>query len=176
MITPAQIKLAVAAAALVGVGLATWWATSTVYQGKIDSILAKYALAQAEAADLRREVESKRSAVTVASAIEQAEVQTVIVEKIVKVKEEIPIYVQDTSACITYGLVRVLDAAVHGVGPAELPLPAGQSDDSCAPFGAVALARSVVHNYGLAHQNSGELTGLQQWVERQSNVAPARAP
>ena len=45
--------------------------------------------------------------------------------------------------CITYGFVRVLDAAALGVSPDSLPLPAGKSDDSCAPADPDALGRAI---------------------------------
>lgn len=69
-------------------------------------------------------------------------------------------------ACVPYGLVRVLDAAVLGRGPEALLLPAGVSDDTCAPVDAVALARNISANYGQCRINAAQLDALTSALQR----------
>lgn len=101
--------------------------------------------------------------VSLAHAVSQAQAQERVVYRTQKVLQEVPHYVtpaQDARGCVTYGLVRVLDAAALGVDPGTLQLPAGKSDDTCSPIAPSALASSVAGNYGVAWQNAEQLDGL----------------
>ncbi len=69
-------------------------------------------------------------------------------------------------ACVPYGLVRVLDAAVLGRSAESLALPAGQSDGTCAPIDAPTLARSIAANYGAARLNAAQLDALSATVSQ----------
>lgn len=73
----------------------------------------------------------------------------------------------DSRVCIPYGFVRVLDAAILGVRPDDLPLPTGASDDACAPVVASHLAAEIVANYGLARQNANQLDALIAYTDEQ---------
>lgn len=103
-----------------------------------------------------------------AAAVAQAQAQEKINRRTAAIVKRIPVYVtpkQDTSGCVTYGLVRVLDAAALGADPADLELPAGKSDDACAPVSWADLAASVVDNYGTGHQNAAQLDALIEDVQ-----------
>lgn len=116
-----------------------------------------------------------RDKVTLDAAVSRATSQQKIVTQTVTITKEIPAHVtpaQDARTCITYGLVRVFDAAAGGADPDTLSLPAGQSDDACAPVKASDLARSVAENYGSARDNADQLTALQGWVRQQGIVKP----
>lgn len=76
------------------------------------------------------------------------------------------------SGCVPYGLVRVLDAAASGRGAALLSLPAGKSDDACAPVTWAAVARSVVDNYYTARANIDQLNGLIGAINDMARVKP----
>ncbi len=105
--------------------------------------------------------------------------QQKVVTRTIKIREEIPIYVKDSSTCITVGLVRVFDAAVHGVDPAALDLAPGESNDTCAEIGADTLADAIVANFGIAHENAAQLDGLNDAVAAiiaQLEVARRQAP
>ena len=65
-----------------------------------------------------------------------------------------------TSACVPYGLIRVLDAAASGRTANSLLLPTGKSDATCSAIKWDALGRSVVANYYLARANATQLNGL----------------
>ena len=99
-------------------------------------------------------------------AVDEAKAQQQIATKTEIVVKEVPKYVPVASKCaVTIGFLRVLDAAVHGVDPANLPLPAGKSDESCADLDARALAVAVVRNYrDVCQANAQQLTSLQVWV------------
>lgn len=129
------------------------------------------AAAQKEAADLQHALDG----VSLKAADTQVIVQTEIVETTKTIVKEIPHYVPDTSSCITVGLVRVLDAAARGADPETLPLAPGQFNETCADVRASDLARNVAENYGRAHGNAAQLTGLQDWV-RGTAAALAAAP
>lgn len=90
-----------------------------------------------------------------------------IIRQTQKIIEEIPIYVQDDATCITWGLVRVLDAAAFSADPDSLDLPAGTANDACAGVGWRALAKTVVGNYGKFHETADQLSKLQIWVDEQ---------
>lgn len=117
-----------------------------------------------DAAVAKARADERRSAqLTQTSGETQVRVQTKIVDHTVTLIKEVPKYVtvqQDARSCVSYGLVRLLDAASSGRDPADLELPAGQSNDACAPVEASALAASVVENYGIARQNAAQLDGL----------------
>lgn len=105
----------------------------------------------------------------------EAKGQVQIVERFRTIEKEIPIYVQDDSRCITYGLIRVLDAAALGADPKDLVLPTGEHNDACAPVKASDLARNVAGNYEAAHRNSQQLGTLQTWaaeVQRLTSQEP----
>lgn len=133
-------------------------------------------LAQGRAAKL--EVTQQRAfnaAIAIARTAERAQAETdfkagmgafmrdqIIQKRTITLIQKVPTYVtqkQDV-ACVSYGLVRVLDAAVSGADPADLELPAGQSDDACSPVKPSDLARSVAGNYGVASQNAEQLNSL----------------
>jgi hypothetical protein len=65
-----------------------------------------------------------------------------------------------TASCVPYGFVRVLYAGSHGVSTDSLSLPAGKSDDACAPIGWAELATAILHDYGQANANAGQLNSL----------------
>lgn len=87
---------------------------------------------------------------------------------------EIPTYVtsaQDRSTCITYGLVRVYNAAVGQ--PDAIPLPAGKSNDACSPVKASALAAGIADNFGTAKDNADQLNKLEAYINSEKATADA---
>lgn len=163
-------KLILGGLLAVAMSFATWRVTSWVYQGDIAKIERDQVVALDKA---RADAAAKQHDADLVS-MKAGETQTVVQEKIVtkyiKIHDEVPIYVKDTSTCITVGLVRLLDAAALTADPADLHLNTGESNDDCAGIGSVALARSVSDNYGLAQQNAAQLTGLQDWVRAEKAI------
>jgi hypothetical protein len=156
------VGLAVAAIALVA---GTAWVTAEVKQGEIERMKAGYAKAEAEAVRQALERQKIQAGIDLKAAVEEAQKQIEIVTVTHTITKEIPIHVPLASKCaVTVGFLRVLDAAVHGVTPAGLPLAAGQSDDSCAATDPRTLALNIVQNYRTCEANAQQLTSLQAWV------------
>jgi hypothetical protein len=149
--------------ALIG---AYWGGNIAGHRAEREHWEAAQAKATAAAVQAALERRDKEHAITLAAAVHDAQAQERVVTRTLTITKEIPRYVKDTAGCITVGLVRVLDAAVHGADPAELPLAPGQFDETCAPITASALAEAVVRNYGACHGNAEQLTGLQVWIAR----------
>jgi hypothetical protein len=101
-------------------GLATAGTASRIYY---TGAIAKMELAAAQAKDKARDIHDDQQAGANAAVLDfsdhQAEVQPQIVTVTKTIVKEIPRYVQDTSACVTVGLVRVLNAAAIGTDPAN---------------------------------------------------------
>lgn len=184
-------QILIVAAFIAGLVLGGWAghsATQKAWQVKWDAHVA----ADAKEAAARKDAYDKAVADAVAkekaqaeantkAAVAEAEAQQKIVVRTQTTVKEVPTYVPtevDQRTCVTYGLVRVLDAAASGRSPADLELPAGQSDDACAPVTASALAANVASNYGVALQNAQQLDALieqqQSMVDRFNQGDPTR--
>ena len=159
-------------AKLIGLGVAalciafgSYWITAEIYQGRIAALKLGYKQAETDAVNAAKEIQAKQFGVAMASAIKEAESQQKIVTVTQVITKEIPIHVSNNSKCpVTVGFLRVLDGAVHGVSPSDLPLAPGQSDDTCAAIDPRTLALNIVENYRFCVANSNQLTNLQQWV------------
>lgn len=168
----ADAKKAIAKALLVLILTIVAAATGATLMGNYkDAKMAAYrsdvqrAAAEAKAAVIA-EAKAQQKAqddITLASAMANAEAQTKIITLTNDIIKEVPRYVtvtQDARTCVTYGLVRVLDAAATGRNPADLQLPSGVTDDACAPITASALAAGIADNFGIARQNAAQLDTL----------------
>jgi hypothetical protein len=125
-------------------------------------------LLEIAAVEAARKIQAAEDAVSLKSAVEEAKAQQQIVTRTETIVKEVPKYVPVASKCpVTVGFIRVLDAAVLGVSPADLPLPAGKSNDSCADIDAPAVATRIIANYsGVCEANARQLTSLQEWVRK----------
>ncbi len=139
--------------------------TADIYQGKIAEMKAGYIEAEKKAVELALARQKAQNEVDKNAAVNEAKAQNKIVEVTHTIREKVPVYVPTATKCaVTVGFVRVLDAAVLGVSPGDIPLAAGQSDDSCAAVDPRTLALNIVANYGACHANAQQLTSLQGWV------------
>lgn len=91
--------------------------------------------------------------------------------------KRIPVYVSTSPAppvgCITWGLVRLHDAAVLGVSPDDLPNPADQPDNACSSVADSDFAAAVADNYAAARANAEQLDALEADVSaRVAAAAP----
>ncbi len=148
--------------------------THAVDQNRYDALVISHAKADAKAAEASRKAQeaavaaaraTERATAVLAqeSALRAAAADQKIVYRTNTIIKEVPTHVTaqtDARVCVPVGLVRLLDAAALGVDPADLVLPAGQSDDTCSSVRASDLARSVVGNYGIARQNAEQLDQL----------------
>lgn len=143
------------------------WVGYRIESGKVAAIRTADAEAETQAVKLADSNRAAQDAVTLASALSEAEAQEKVITVTQTITKEIPAHVPpavDATVCVPYGLIRLLDASALQADPDSLSLPAGQSDGSCAPVKASALAQSVIANYGIAQSNAEQLTALQAWV------------
>lgn len=114
-------------------------------------------------------IQEQEADVSAAAAYREGQAQIQIVKVTTTLTKEVPIYVtqkQDAVACVSYGLVRVLDAAVLTANgtptdPAGLSLPTGVTDDTCTSLKASDLASAIIGNYGIAGANAEQLNALE---------------
>jgi len=171
----------VAALALVG---GTVYVTHHWDSASYEKLVAAQATAQAKAVTAQATKQKALDTTGTAAAASDAQAQVKIVDHYITVTKEVPTYVdkkQDLAAvapgaapgCISYGLVRLLDAAVLGVDPSTLALPAGQSDDACSPVEPSALAEGIAGNYSVAEQNAQQLNDLIAAAKAQAVIVAA---
>lgn len=147
---------------LVLAGAAGWFINGAIWEAKWQKHLRADERAVAAAVQAAREDERKQLKLQSQSGDTQAKVQRKEAEAARTIIEKVPYYVRETVtvSCVSYGLVRVLDAAALGLDPAELRLPAGKSDDACTGLTPADLARSVASNYAAARADAAQLDGL----------------
>lgn len=159
-----MLKTALISAAIAAVlsGAVVHRVTADHAQVKYDKLATSIQRANTAARAKGVQIATAQTQLSVNTAVAEGQAQERIVYKTRTIIEKVPQYVTVTQdrACVSYGLVRVLDAAAQGRDPAELQLPAGKSDDACSPVKASDLARNVAENYGISRQNSEQLDAL----------------
>lgn len=135
---------------------------------------------QAQAEHTARVQDNKQADISVHSAVKEGAAQQALAAVAATVKQKVPHHVHEPAApraigCVTYGLIRVLDAAALGIDPDDLALPAGKSDDACAPITNADLAAAVADNYASALSNAEQLNALEADIRaRVDATAPAK--
>lgn len=125
------------------------------------------AVSQAKISQTASDTISKNLAVNLAKQTQQLQDQ----QKVTVI--EIPKYVtlkQDATSCITYGLIRVLNATILQSSPDSIPLPSGKSNDSCTKINSSSLAESITDNYTQAEIAISEDTAWRNWYKQQAAV------
>lgn len=129
------------------------------------SALDEQKLAASEAAfkvaEAVQKSEQTASKIAVSRAVAEAKAQQDVLLKTITIQEKVPVYVQDNAHCITYGLVRVLNAAARGTDPSAVSDAAGQPDDACAPVSWRDFARDLTDDYGAGRANAEQLNQLE---------------
>jgi hypothetical protein len=156
------IKLAVIGLVFLAYTASVAYLTHRVDASKYQALELQYAQAQAEAVAAAQAEQKRLDAIATDAAKKEAATQAALTAHVRRQLAEVQKHVKTLGprGCVTYGLVRVLDAAVHGVIADSLALPAGKSDDACTGIDAATLARSVVDNYGTAKLNAEQLNAL----------------
>lgn len=171
--TSLVVILALGAASVYAAHVAT-----EIGNGKLATVEAADATAQAAAVSKAAAIQKAQDALSLKDQAHESAAQVRIVTRTQTITKEVPTYVtvaQDARGCITYGLVRLHDAAALGVDPGTLQLPAGKSDDDCTSLKASDLAAGIVSNYGVAHQNAEQLNALIADVKARAATLPATA-
>lgn len=70
------------------------------------------------------------------------------------------------SKCITYGLLRVVNAAAKQTAPESFQLPRNKTDFDCSSVSSVELSKSIITNYGTANRNSEQLNALISYLQK----------
>ena len=173
MPTFSLIKLVFTAAWCVVLAGSAAYITHRVDASKLEKVELQYAQAQTKAVTEAKALQAQEEGISLSAAVAEAQAQQKIVTVTQTITKEVVRHVTDHSDCITYGLVRVLDAGTNGVDPDTLALPAGKSDDACAPVTASSLATGVLNNYGLARANAEQLNALEAWVTATTQASHA---
>lgn len=143
-----------------------------IYVPQIDAkqkVFDDYKLAQKDViANARADAaarQHKQDLIAQAAAVDEAKAQQAAEDANHKLKETIYVHVADTAHCITYGLVRVLNAAAAGASdPGDLGIAPGKSDDACAPVSWRAFAADLIDDYGSGIKNAEQLNRLEDTV------------
>lgn len=139
------------------------WLTHRIDLVSYQKLELHYAQAEKEAAEKARAEQERLDNLAVQAAQGENRRQAKIAATVQSQLRKVKVYVkrlEDERGCIPLGVVRLFDAAVHGVEPERLPLPAGKSASSCSGLVADDLARSLVGNYGTARANASQLNAL----------------
>ena len=145
-------------------------------QTRIATIQRDDARAKTEALAIAADRMRRADAISLQSAVAEAASQHRLADQKSLIAKEVRRHVASDISyrlCIPFGLVRVLDAASLGADPDTLSLPAGRSDDTCAPVAADALAENVAANYATARANAEQLNALQAWINAEADAANA---
>lgn len=160
-----SIKLYALLAVFFATAAASSYVTHRFDEAKLEKMELAYAQAQAAAVAQAQAIQGAEDKVSLDAAVAEAAAQQKIVTQTVTVTKEVVRHVTDRVACVSVGLVRVLNAEVRGVSPDAIPLPAGKSDGSCSGVTNSQLAVSILDNYGLARANAEQLSALEAWVQ-----------
>lgn len=157
------LKLAGICVAVAAVAFATFQVVHAFDNVRYSHLETQVADARTAGVQHARAQESAQATVSAASEEKEVQAQAHLTWEAKVVHDKVIVHVHDKSpptGCVTYGLVRVLDAAVLGADPDALQLPAGLSDESCAPVTNTDLARAVSDNYAVARSNAEQLDAL----------------
>lgn len=106
-----------------------------------------------------------QKALTKTDAAAETTAQAKIVYQIRTIIKKVPTYVSRSPAppvgCVTNGMLRLHDAFVLGIDPADIHPPAGLADSTCSTVAPSDFMAAVGNNYGLARQNAQQLGDLE---------------
>lgn len=74
------------------------------------------------------------------------------------------------AGCVTYGFARLLYAGAHGVEPDSLPIPSGESVDTCTALKPSELASAVAQDLAAGYGNGHQLDQLIAAVKRNNAI------
>lgn len=167
-LSPLAIKLYCIGAGLAAIVVAGLVIVHSIRADAVKTIVAQDTAhaAQVDAAGAR--IDAAQSAIDAHSADTAAVHQVTLAQQAAVIKSKVRSHVHEPAptaprivGCVTYGLVRQLDAAALGVDPDTLALPAGATDDACAPIENADLASVVGDNYATYRRVAQELSDLQ---------------
>lgn len=157
----AEIKLGLLTAWTLAVMLGAAVITHKVDNARYEALELKYKTAEAEGLKAAAAEQAKIDEIARQAAQADAEGQRQLADSLRVQLAEVPVHVSvKRIPCVSYGFIRVLDAAVLRTTASGLRLPAGGADDACAPVTADTVAKSVVENFGACNANADQLDRL----------------
>lgn len=167
ILTGSSVKIIAILCVVVGLIGSGAYVEHKVDLGTINALKASYAQAEAtalqEAATRQKKLDDDSAQADKDALVAATTLTASLQDQLARIPNHVTV-IKGPGNCITYGLLRVLDAAVYGSDPASLNLPAGKSDGSCSGVDAPTLARIVVGNYGKYKLTAQQLTELQAYV------------
>lgn len=158
---PGLVLVAASSALVAAVAFGAGWKLEhDLAAGRYAKLELSYAEAKEKAIEAARQEQRRYDDIATEAARREASAQAKEASTARRRLLEVQKHVKDNSACISWGFVRVLDAATHGVLADNLPLAPRKSDDACSGFTASQLARSVSDNYAQARGNAIQLDAL----------------
>lgn len=167
-------KLYFIAGAVVALMAGAGWTVHKVDSARYKALELSYSQASLKAAQQAVKLAAAEAKLTHEHSAAESKAQSTISADTSERIREVPKYVTTyrDRACVPYGLIRVLNASVYGVLPEDLHLPAGKSDDACAPVSAADFAGWIIDNFGRAKANAEQLDALNAYlVAREKDVA-----
>lgn len=158
------LKIGGVAACVLAVAFASYEVTAAFKDAKVAKLQAADAAAGQAAEHHARTVEVGQANLSTATSTHEATAQATIDAKARVIHDKVYVHVKDhlpPSGCITYGFLRSLDGAGLGLDPADVGLPAGQSDDACAPLSAADTAAAIGDRLSDARKNAEQLDALE---------------
>jgi hypothetical protein len=155
-----------------GAGGLAIWLTAAVKDHEIDNLKLADAQAQVFAIQDAAAWQHAQDQIALTAAVREAQAQVQIVHDHDTITKEIPVYVKDTSTCITYGLVRLLHSAAAGSDPAADTYTAGKPDDACAPLSWSSLAADYSDDLATGRSNAEQLDALIEYDRKLDEVKP----
>lgn len=148
-----------------------------------DGVIKGMQLADAKAAAAAQQqatvITQKDAQLAQANGTAEAAVQQALTVHAQVITKEVPRYVtahQDATGCVTWGMLRVHDAAVLGVDPATVQSPGGQSDDACSTVKPSDFASAIAGNYAVANANAAQLDALEADIRGRVALFNAQGP
>lgn len=134
---------------------------------------------KAAAARVERAQSVSLAHVTQTSQHAEAAAQGTLRAQATRTRKAIVRYVHDPShpvpvPCVSWGMLRLHDAAVAGVDPGDLVPPPGEPTDACSSVKTSDFMATIVDNYAAARENAEQLDALEADIN--ARVAALLAP
>jgi hypothetical protein len=169
-----QTYLIVGAVAAILAGFSAGYVVHRMDETTITSMKLAASLAEVDAVNMIAKHVRDSDKIVLDAAVKEAAAQTRIVTQTATLTKEIPSHVKDSSTCITFGLVRVLNAAATGASPRDTA--PGQPDDACAGVSWRSLAGDLTDDYASGNANAEQLNALEDTVAATAAVGLERPP
>lgn len=129
----------------------------------------------AAAATQSKAVKAAQAAITRIDQPAEEKAQAQIIEHTKVIIRKVPVYVSASPSppvgCVTNGMLRLHDAAVLNIDPADLRPPAGQPDAACSTTSPADFMAAIANNYSTALSNAEQLDSLEADVTSRIEAA-----